>query len=126
VSSAHGAFHNCDRPDDAADDCLLSSTSPSLGVRRERQEGPTPRDPEDRLFQALPEENHRVDLAANEAYERRRATDRDTLGRVLKGNSKPYLPPELPDGTINLSDPDSRVIRSRAPRPSRPTTRRQR
>ena len=59
------------------------------------------------------EENHRVDLAANDAYERWRATERDTLGRVLRGNSKPFVPPELPDGTINLSDPDSRVMRTK-------------
>jgi hypothetical protein len=32
---------------------------------------------------------------------------------VLKGNSKPYAPSEAPDGTINLSDPDSRVMRSK-------------
>ena len=32
---------------------------------------------------------------------------------VLKGNGKPYVPPEAPDGTINLSDPDSRVMRSK-------------
>ncbi len=59
------------------------------------------------------EENHRVDLAANDAYERWRSGSRDTLGRALKGNSKPYVPPEAPDGTINLSDPDSRVMRSK-------------
>ena len=35
------------------------------------------------------------------------STARDTIGRVLKGNSKPYTAPELPEGTINLSDPDS-------------------
>ena len=44
------------------------------------------------------EQNHRVELAANEAYERWRASARDTKGRVLKGNSKPFTPPELPDG----------------------------
>ena len=48
-----------------------------------------------------------------EAYERWRSGSRDTLGRVMKGNSKPYTPPTLPDGTINLSDPDSRVMRSK-------------
>jgi hypothetical protein len=31
---------------------------------------------------------------------------------VLKGNSKPYTPPEEPEGRINLSDPDSRVMRT--------------
>ena len=71
-----------------------------LEERREREARPIPRDREDRLFQALGrlEENHRVDLAANDAYERWRATERDTLGRVLKGNSKPFVAPELPDG----------------------------
>jgi hypothetical protein len=90
-----------------------------LEERRERETQPIPRDREDRLFQALGrlEENHRVDLAANAAYERWRATERDTLGRVLKGNSKPYVPPELPDGTINLSDPDSRVMRTQGTPP---------
>jgi transposase len=60
-----------------------------LESRRERQAEPIPRDREDRLFQALGrlEENHRVDLAANDAYERWRSGSRDTLGRRLKGNS---------------------------------------
>jgi transposase len=86
-----------------------------LESRREREAEPIPRDREDRLFQALGrlEENHRVDLAANEAYERWRSSSRDTLGRVMKGYSKPYTPPALPDRTINLSDPDSRVMRSK-------------
>jgi Transposase DDE domain len=59
------------------------------------------------------EENHRVELGVNRAYERWRSGSRDTLGRVLKGNSKPYVPPELPEGAVNLSDPDSRVMRSK-------------
>jgi transposase len=86
-----------------------------LESRREREAEPIPRDREDRLFQALGrlEENHRVDLAANDAYERWRSSSRDTLGRVMKGYSKPYTPPTVPDGTINLSDPDSRVMRSK-------------
>ena len=63
-----------------------------LESRREREAEPIPRDREDRLFGALGrlEENHRVDLAANDAYERWRASSRDTLGRVMKGYSKPY------------------------------------
>ena len=90
-----------------------------LEKQREREARPVPRDREDRLFQALGrfEENHRVDLAANEAYEHWRATERDTLGRVLKGNSKPFVAPELPEGTINLSDPDSRVMRTQGTPP---------
>jgi hypothetical protein len=86
-----------------------------LESRRERQAEPIGRDREDRLFQALGrlEENHRVDLAANDAYERWRSGSRDTLGRRLKGNSKPFAPPDAPEGQINLSDPDSRVMRSK-------------
>jgi hypothetical protein len=98
-----------------------------LEERREREARPVRRDREDRLLQALGrfEENHRVDLAANDAYECWRSTSRDTLGRVLKGNSKPYVPAEPPEGTINLSDPDSRVMRTQGT-PPRPITRRPR
>jgi hypothetical protein len=90
-----------------------------LDSRRAQQAQPIPRDRDDRLLETLErfEENQRVDLAANEAYERWRATARDTKGRVLKGNSKPYVPPELPDGVINLSDPDSRVMRTQGTPP---------
>jgi transposase len=90
-----------------------------LEAQREQERRPIPRDREDRLFQALGrlEQNHRVDLAANEAYEHWRATARDTKGRVLGGNSKPFVPPELPDGKINLSDPDSRVMRTQGTPP---------
>jgi hypothetical protein len=90
-----------------------------LEEQREREAQPVPRDRENRLFQALGrlEENHRVDLAANDAYERWRATERDTLGRVLKGNSKPFIAPELPEGVVNLSDPDSRVMRTQGTPP---------
>jgi hypothetical protein len=86
-----------------------------LEEHRERQARPIPRDREDRLFEAARrlEENHQVEMDANQVYERWRATARDTLGWRLKGNSKPFVPPELPDGTINLSDPDSRVMRTK-------------
>jgi transposase len=90
-----------------------------LEARRAQEGRPIPRDREDRMFQALGrfEETHRVDLAANETYDRWRATARDTKGRVLKGNSKPFTAPELPEGVINLSDPDSRVIRTQGTPP---------
>jgi Transposase DDE domain len=90
-------------------------TRRELEDRREERAEPIPRDREDRLFQALGrlEANHRVHVAANETYEHWRATERDKLGRALKGNSKPYVPPQLPEGQINLSDPDSRVMRSK-------------
>jgi len=81
-----------------------------LEAHRTRLGAPVPRDRDDRMIEALErlEENHRVDLAAVETYERWRSTARDTKGRVLKGNSKPFVAPDLPEGKINLSDPDSR------------------
>jgi transposase len=90
-----------------------------LEAHRERQGQAIPRDREERLFEAARrlEENHRVELAANDVYEQWRATARDTKGRVLRGNSKPWAPPELPDGVINLSDPDSRVMRTQGTPP---------
>ncbi len=90
-----------------------------LDARRARQAQPIPRDRDDRLVETLErfEENQRVDLAANESYERWRATARDTKGRVLKGNSKSFTAPELPDGVINVSDPDSRVMRTQGTPP---------
>ncbi len=85
-----------------------------LEAHRARQGVPVARDRDDRMLQALDrfEENRQVDLAAVETYERWRLTARDTKGRVLKGNSKPFVAPELPEGKINVSDPDSRVIRT--------------
>jgi transposase len=90
-----------------------------LEEHREREARPIPRDREDRLFEAVRrlEESHQVNLAVNAVYEHWRATARDTKGRRLRGNSKPFVPPELPDGTINLSDPDSRVMRTQGTPP---------
>ncbi len=90
-----------------------------LEAHRARHAQSIPRDREDRLFQALDrlEQNHRVELAAHEDYDRWRVSARDTKGRVLKGNSKPFTPPEIPEGVINLSDPDARVMRTQGTPP---------
>jgi hypothetical protein len=90
-----------------------------LEARRTRQAAPVARVRDARMIGALTrlEENHRVDLAAVESYERWRRTARDTKGRVLKGNSKPFVAPKLPEGRINLSDPDSRVMRTQGTPP---------
>jgi transposase len=95
-----------------------------LEAQRTRRGAPVPRDRDDRMFEALErlEENHRVDLDAVEVYEHWRLTARDTWGRRLRGNSKVWVPPELPAGVINVSDPDSRVMRTAGTRHGRPTT----
>jgi Transposase DDE domain len=90
-----------------------------LEAHRVQQAQPIPRDREGRLFMALDrfEQNHRIELAAHEDYDRWRASARDTKGRVLKGNTKPFTPPELPEGVINLADPDARVMRTQGTPP---------
>ena len=90
-----------------------------LERHREQVRRAIPRDREDRLLDAAYRlgENHEVEVAANLAYEHWRATARDTLGRRLRGNSKPFAPPEVPQGTVNVSDPDSRVMRTQGTPP---------
>ncbi len=85
-----------------------------LEEHRSLEQRPVPRDRDDRRFQALGrlEENLRVELIANEAYDSWRAGSFDRRGRVMRGNHKPFTPPNEPEGQINLSDPDSRVMRT--------------
>jgi hypothetical protein len=58
-----------------------------------------------------------VDLAverrANDAYEQSKQRRRAVGGRRVGGPSKPYQPPEVPDGKVNLTDPDSRRLKAR-------------
>jgi transposase len=59
------------------------------------------------------EENHRAELEANAAYDTYRETGRDRLGRRLSRPPDPYAPPETPAGTINTTDHDSRIMRTK-------------
>jgi len=49
-------------------------------------------------------------MPANETY---RATARDRRGRRLSRPPDPYTPPEQPEGTINTTDHDSRIVRTK-------------
>jgi transposase len=64
----------------------------------------------------LAAERLEADLAAeragNEAYEHYRATGRDTQGRRLGRAPNPYQPPAVPDGKVNVTDPDSKRIKA--------------
>jgi DDE family transposase len=55
-----------------------------------------------------------VERQANAAYEawRERGTARDGTRRMAPGSTKPYRPPALPAGTINATDPDSRLVKT--------------
>ena len=55
-----------------------------------------------------------VERRANAAYEawRTRGVARDGTRRMAAGATKPYRPPELPPGTIETTDPDSRLVKT--------------
>jgi hypothetical protein len=59
------------------------------------------------------EEEHQVEVESNAAYETYRATARDRRGRRLGHPPDPYTPPEQPEGTINTTDHDSRIVRTK-------------
>jgi hypothetical protein len=88
-----------------------------LERQRERERRPVPRDRDERLLDAARrlEENLQVEIVANDAYERWRregSTRYRDSRRSPGGATNPYQPPELPEGRINTSDPDSRVMRT--------------
>jgi transposase len=60
------------------------------------------------------EEELRVEGQASAAYEawRRRGVAVDGTRRMAPGSTKPYRPPALPAGTINTTDPDSRLVKT--------------
>ncbi len=79
--------------------------------RAERGEA-IPRSRGKRLLKAKArlEEQLAVEQHANRAYESYRARGVDKTGRRFGAPPKPYAPPELPDGKVNLSDPDSKLV----------------
>ncbi|MHB1572192.1 MAG: hypothetical protein ACYC0H_23715, partial [Solirubrobacteraceae bacterium] len=53
-----------------------------------------------------------AERAGNEAYEAYRARGRMKDGRRFGGPPKPYTPPQVPAGKVNVTDPDSRLIKA--------------
>jgi Transposase DDE domain/Transposase domain (DUF772) len=84
--------------------------------RREQAARPIVRSRAGRLLEALHRlaENQLVEIQASEAYERwwagRRAAG--VSGQRLGMPPKPYTPPAVPDGVMNKTDPDSRLMRT--------------
>ena len=85
-------------------------------LERHRWEHPDPvgRSRPERLLLAA--ERLEADLAAehagNEAFEHHRVVGRDAQGRRLAGTPAPYQPPEVPAGKVNVTDPDSKLIKA--------------
>jgi transposase len=86
-----------------------------LEAERDRSPQPVPRSRPKRVKEAKRrlEEELFTERRANEAYENYRARDRMRNGRRLGTHSppKPYTPPATPEGRINTTDPDSRVVK---------------
>jgi transposase len=88
----------------------------ALEERRADEARPVPRSRAARLAESARrlEEELVVERQANAAYEawRERGTARDGTRRMAPGSTKPYRPPQLPAGTINTTDPDSRLVKT--------------
>jgi transposase len=86
-----------------------------LEAQREQEARPVPRSRPERVKEAKRrlEEELWTETRANGAYEHYRATGRMKNGRRLGAHSppKPYTPPPTPAGQINITDPDSRVVK---------------
>jgi transposase len=86
----------------------------ALEERREREQRPVARSRAERLAQAKRrlEEAYAVEQAAHRAYEAHHARAVRSDGRRFAPTT-PHHSPGLPEGTINLTDPDSRVMRTK-------------
>jgi len=80
-----------------------------LERQREQAGKPAPHSRVARLLEAERRMQEKLTAArlANERYEEFRATGRMKNGRRLGAPPKPYVPPEVPPGKINLTDLDS-------------------
>jgi transposase len=87
-----------------------------LEQQRSQDPDPIPRSREERLLLAAwrLEEDLAAERRGNEAYEQYRETGRMKNGRRFGTPPKPYKPPELPEGKVNLTDPDSKQIKTNA------------
>jgi transposase len=88
----------------------------ALETQREREGRPIAGDRAERLFEACRRLQQELDAdrAANAAYEHWRAhgVAADGSRRMAPGMVKPFELPELPTGLMNVSDHDSRVVRT--------------
>jgi hypothetical protein len=85
-----------------------------LDERRAEEARPIPKSRPDRLKEAKRrlEEEHRVECQANAAYEAYRARGVMKDGRRFGRPPDPFQPPPTPTGKINVSDLDSRNVKT--------------
>jgi transposase len=92
----------------------LREAKRQLDEERAKEARPVPRSRPARLKEAKRrlEEELWVESRANAQYEHYRVHARDSRGRRLGASPTPYSPPETPAGKINLTDPDSRMLKA--------------
>jgi transposase len=84
-----------------------------LDAQRSQAAGPIPRSRQQRLRLAAAwlEDDLAAEKRGNTAYEAFREHRRTHDPRRLGGTPKPYSPPEIPQGEVNATDPDSRRMK---------------
>ncbi len=92
----------------------LEAARRRLDAEREREARPIPQPRAARVREAKRrlEEELATEVRANAAYEAYRANGRMKNGRRFGSPPKPYTPPEQPAGKINVTDPDSRTLKT--------------
>src|ERR687895_780305 len=91
----------------------LREAKQRLEAERAANPQPVPRSRPKRLKEAKRrlEEELFTEVRANRAYEAYRTRGRMKDGRRFGRPPDPYQPPATPDGRINVTDPDSRVVK---------------
>jgi transposase len=93
----------------------LREAKKRLESERSANPQPVPRDRPKRLKQAKRrlDEELWTEVRANTAYEawRARGIAADGSRRMAPGMAKPYTPPPTPPGRVNVTDPDSKVVK---------------
>jgi len=85
-----------------------------LDEKRAAEAKPIPRSRAERLREGKRrlEEDHEEHCRANEAYEAYRARGVMKDGRRFGAPPTPYTPPATPEGKVNITDPDSRNVKT--------------
>jgi transposase len=85
-----------------------------LEQQRWEKPDPVPRSREERLLLAGErlEAERDAQVAANRAYEDYRANGRDTQGRRLGRRPKEWVAPEVPEGVVSVTDPDTQRMKA--------------
>jgi transposase len=93
----------------------LREAKKRLEAERSANPQPVPRDRPQRVKQARRRLHEELwtEVRANQAYEawRARGIAADGSRRMAPGTIKPFTPPEIPEGRINVTDPDSKVVK---------------